>query len=232
MFDKKTVLDRIDLMVREGEIFGITGLNGSGKTALLKIMATIIKPTGGKVEISGHDIVKDRDRIRPVIGYMPDSAGFENRLSVKEYLDFFLSMYKKNRGDHHASLSNLLSALDLKQMEHIRMSDLSAGMKQKISLVRSIMHDPSVLLLDGPECGMDWEGQESMTSILKDQSEKGKAVVVASRSISFLNNIAHRIGVLHDGELRWMFPAGVESRKSIMERINDLERGRNEPGPA
>lgn len=229
-FNKKAVLDQIDLMVRKGEVFGITGLNGSGKTAFLQILATILRPTGGKVEISGYDIIKDRNRIRPLIGYMPDSGGFDSRLSVKEYLGFFHSMYGKNKGDYLISLNKLFNTLGLIQMDGILMSNLSRGIMQKISLVRSIIHNPSVLLLDNPEYGMDWEGLESMISILKDQSSKGKAIVVASHSIPFLNNVAHRIGVLHEGRLKWTFPAGVESLESIQDRIDDLKRGRNEPG--
>lgn len=229
-FNNETVLDQLDLLVSKGEIYGITGLNGSGKTAFLKVLATIMEPASGKVLISGYDAVKDRNNIRPLIGYMPDSESFENRLSIREYLDFFLSMYKKNRGDYPVSLNNLLDTMGLKQMSDIRMSDLSAGIKQKISFVRSLMHNPSVLLLDDPECGMDWEGLEAMTSILRDRSSRGTAIVISSRSVTFLNNIAHRIGVLHEGKLRWTFPAGIEDSTSILKRITALKRGSNESG--
>lgn len=229
-FNNKPVIEELDLLVRKGEIFGITGLNGSGKTSFLKVLATLMAPAAGKVLISGYDAVKDRNNIRPLIGYMPDSVSFEDRLRVREHLDFFLSMYEKNRGDYPLSLSRLLETMGLQSTSDMRMSDLSAGIKQKISFVRSLMHNPSVLLLDDPECRMDWEGLEAMTSILRDRSSRGTAIVISSRSMTFLNNIAHRIGVLHGGKLRWTFPAGVEDRTSILKRITALKRGSNESG--
>lgn len=230
-FNNKTVLDQLDLLVGQGEIFGVTGLNGSGKTAFLKVLATIAAPSAGKVLISGYDAAKEKNRVRPLIGYMPDSDPHDDRLLVREHLDFFLSMYKKKRGDHPVTPDRLLDAMGIKQMSGVRMSDLSAGTRRRISFVRSLLHDPSVLLLDDPECGMDWEGLEAMTSILRDRSSRGTAVVISSRSVAFLNTIANRIGVLHEGRLRWTFPAGVEDRKSILKRITAAKRGGNEPGP-
>ncbi|MBI4827138.1 MAG: ABC transporter ATP-binding protein [Nitrospirae bacterium] len=226
--DNKTILDGIDLTVREGEVFGITGLKGSGKTAFLKILATIINPSAGKVKVSGFDIVKERNRVRPMIGYMPDSAVSDSGSTVNEHLDFFLSMYWKKNGEYLHYLDSLLNELDLTHTKDKLLSELSAEEKQKVSLARSVMHNPSLLLLDDPECGMDTTGLESLLSVIKGRSGSGKAVVAASDSISFLNNIAHRIGVLHEGRLIWIFQSGVESRESIERRINELRKGEDE----
>ena len=227
VFGKRVVLDRVDFRVGEGEVFGITGMNGSGKTILMKILATLLKPTAGKVRISGYDVVKDRNRVRSLIGYMPDSTGFDDRLSVKEYLDFFLSMYWKNSGRTGLNPEALLDAVGLHQMDGALISHLSKGVRQRISLVRAMIHNPSVLLLDDPDMGMDQDGLERMYSLLKDLRDQGKSMVIASHAtphfIQWLNRVAHRIGVFHQGRLRLIFPAGVESPALIYNRVRELE---------
>ena len=223
------LLSGMDLLVRKGEVFGITGINGAGKTVLIKVLATILKPTGGKIEIGGHDLVKERNRVRSLIGYMPDSARLEDRLTVKEHLNFFLSMYPENRRDNGFTVEELLNAIGLNQINGAFLSDLSNGIRQKISFARAIIHNPSVLLLDNPDMGMDWEGKQKVCSLLRELSAKKKTILISSHSMAFLNSISHKIGVLHKGRLMWSFPAGVESQESIQARIRDVEGGMHEP---
>src|SRR3972149_9723006 len=202
-FKKKIILNGIDLKVGKGEIFGITGVNGSGKTVLIKVLATLLRPTGGKVEIAGYDIVKDRNSARSIIGYMPDSVRLDDRLTVKEYLDFFKAMYGRYREGDGISSEELLEAIGLHKRDETFLSDLSRGMRQRILLARAIVHDPSLLLLDDPDIGMDSDGLEKMHSLLRDLSGKGKTVIFSSHSISLLNRISNRIGVIHEGRLIW-----------------------------
>lgn len=228
-FKKKVVLDRIDLKVREGEIFGITGLNGSGKSVFLKVLATLLMPTGGKVKVSGYDIVENMNQVRRLIGYMPDFVSFKDRLSVGEYLAFFYTMYGRTKKDPDRPLE-LLDALALHNIEGVALSDLSRGEKQKISMARALIHDPIVLLLDDPESGLDRDGCDTMKSLLIEQSRRGKTVVMASRSVPLLNSMAHRIGVFHEGRLMWTFPSGVENEESIHDRIRSFKKGRHDSG--
>ena len=221
----KSVLDGIDLKLRDGEVLGITGLNGSGKSVFLKILATVMRPTAGKIDVSGFDIVKDRKRVRRMIGYMPDSSDITEKLTVREYLGYFSSLYRVKKKDFNISFDQLTRAFDIRVTDREYLSDQSLGLKQRVSLLRSAMHDPSVLLLDNPESGMDWEGVDNLKSFVKNSSNEGKTIVAASHSVSLLNSIAHRIGVLHDAKLRWLFPAGVESQESIQRRIEDLQKG-------
>lgn len=225
-FKKKTVLEHIDLKIGQGEVFGLTGINGSGKSVFMKILATLLSPTGGKVSISGYDIEKNRNKVRALIGYMPDSAGFDDRLSVKEYLNFFKTMYQESRGDG-LSIEQLLDAIG-STLSDRSISELSRGSKQMISLTRAVVHNPSVLLLDGPDTGVDWDGQERMLSLLKTLCDKGKTIIIASHSIPFLKSVSNRIGVIHGGRLMWTFPAGVESPESIRAKIKTFEGQKRE----
>lgn len=229
-FKKKIILNRIDLKVNKGEIFGIAGVNGSGKTILIKVLATLLRPTGGKVEIGGYDIVKDRKRVRLMIGYMPDTVGFNDKLTVKEYLDFFRSMYGRYRREDGLFPDELLEAVGLYNMNDIYLQDLSRGEQQRISLTRSIIHDPSVLLLDNPDVGIDLLGLEKMLSLLRDLSDKGKTIILTSHSISLLNRISNRIGIIHEGRIVWTFSAGVESAEAIKNRIRGFKIGTDESG--
>jgi ABC-type multidrug transport system ATPase subunit len=224
----KSVLDGIDLKLRDGEVLGITGLNGSGKSVFLKILATVMSPTAGKIDVSGFDIVKDRNRVRRMIGYMPDSSDITGKLTVREYLGYYSSLYRVKKKDFSVSFDRLTRAFDISVTDREYLSDQSHGLKQKVSLLRSVMHDPSVLLLDNPESGMDWKGVDNLTSFVKNSGNEGKTIIVASHSVSLLNSLAHRIGVFHDAKLRWLFPAGVESQDSIHRRMEDLKKGSHE----
>ena len=166
--NKKSVLDRIDMMVSKGEIFGLTGLNGSGKSILLKVLATILKPDSGIVQISGYDIVKNVNQIRELIGYMPDDAEYDDRLSVEEHLEFFYSMYKSDRKGYSSSAEELMDVLALHEIKNSLLSELSMGEKQKVSLARAAIHDPLVLLLDDPYITVDRKNQERIETILKE----------------------------------------------------------------
>ena len=221
----KSVLDGIDLKLRDGEVLGITGLNGSGKSVFLKILATVMGPTAGKIDVSGLDIVKDRKRVRRMIGYMPDASDITGKLTVREYLGYYSSLYRVKKKDFTVSFDQLTRAFDISVTDREYLSDQSLGLKQKVSLLRSAMHGPSVLLLDNPESGMDWKGVDNLKSFIKNSSNGGTTIIVASHSVSLLNSVAHRIGVLHDAKLRWLFPAGVESQESIHRRIDDLKKG-------
>ncbi|MBI4844436.1 MAG: ABC transporter ATP-binding protein [Nitrospirae bacterium] len=226
--NNKPVLDGFDLTVREGEVFGIAGLKGAGRTSFLKVLATILKPSSGDVRISGFDVVKDRGTVRAMIGYMPGTAVSDNGLTVNEHLRFFLSMYGISNAGFLHSLDSLLDELGLAQFKDVLLYELSAEEKQKVSLARAVMHDPSVLLLDEPENGMSDKGLESLASSIETQRGRKKAVIAASDSISFLNKIAHRIGLLHEGRLMQIFHPGVDSCGSIEKRMNDLRKVKNE----
>jgi sodium transport system ATP-binding protein len=221
--NKKPVLDRIDMMVSKGEIFGLTGLNGSGKSVLLKVLATILKPDNGMVKISGYDIVKNVNQVRGLIGYMPDDAACDDRLSVEEHLEFFYSMYKGDKQGYSSIAGELMDVLALNEIRSNILSALSRVEKQKVSFARAVIHDPLVLLLDDPDIGADLENQERIETVLKERIRRGKSIVVTSRSVKLLNSIAHRIGVLHDGSLQWIFPAGVENQESIDKKIEGLK---------
>ncbi|MFQ5456689.1 MAG: ABC transporter ATP-binding protein [Nitrospirota bacterium] len=225
---KKVVLNRIELKVNKGEIFGITGINGSGKTVFIKVLATLLRPTEGKVWIDEYDIVKDRSQVRNMIGYMPDSTGFDKRLSVREYLEFFRSMYQRCKREYGLSYEELLNRIGLNQISERLLSNLSRGERQKVSLIRAVIHNPSLLLLDDPDAGMDPTGIDRLYSLLKELSSKGTTIIVSSHSIPFLSMVSRRIGIIHSGEFRWILQTGIESIETIKARIQKLDIGNNE----
>ena len=194
------VLD-VSLEIGRGEVFGFIGPNGAGKTTTIKMLATLMLPTEGKVSVGGFDVVAEPHEVRRMIGYMPDSFGVYDDLLVWEYLDYFAALYKLDPVRRKRAISDVLELTDLTVKRGSRVMSLSRGMKQRLCLAKTLLHDPSVLLLDEPASGLDPHARIEIRELMRELCRMGKTVLVSSHILTELADFCTSIGIIEAGRL-------------------------------
>jgi ABC-2 type transport system ATP-binding protein len=194
-------LDDVSLTINSGTIYGFVGANGAGKSTAFSILATLIPATSGDILVNGKSVTNDAHAVRAMIGYMPDFFGVYDQLKVEEYLDFYGSAYQMSPTIREQKITELLTLVRLTDKRHEYVDDLSRGMKQRLCLARTLMHNPDVLILDEPASGLDPRARVEMRDILKDLKRLGKTICISSHILPELAEICDEIGVLHAGKL-------------------------------
>jgi len=199
-------LNNLDLTVNQADLFGFIGSNGAGKTTTLRILATFLAPSGGRAEILGHDVVKDADAVRHIIGYMPDFFGVYKDMEVTEYLDFFGACYKIPAAQREKTVLDVLELVGLSEKKGALIGALSRGMQQRLGLARVLIHDPKVLLLDEPASGLDPRARIEMMAILEELQRLGKTIIISSHILSELETLCNRVAIIEKGKLIYTGP--------------------------
>lgn len=201
-FGRNEVLRDVSFDVGEGEIFGFIGPNGAGKTTTIRIMATLLEPIAGKVEIDGFDVTVDPQQVRRVIGYMPDHAGVYERLTVREYLEFFADAYQvPTAGTTYAVVDAVMELTDLVKLHDKLVATMSKGMKQRLQLARTLLHDPKVLVLDEPASDLDPRARIEIRDLLVELRSMGKTIFLSSHILTELADICTSVAILEQGRL-------------------------------
>lgn len=200
-YGKFTAVDHLNLEVNRGEILGFIGPNGAGKTTTMRIIATLLPLTSGIVKVDGIDVTEDPVAIRGKIGYMPDFFGVYDNLKVIEYLDFYGSSYGISSAQRRKMSKDLLKLVRLEGKEENYVDTLSRGMKQRLCLARSLIHNPELLILDEPASGMDPRARLEMMGILKELKRMGKTVIISSHILHELTELCDVIAVIEEGRL-------------------------------
>jgi ABC-2 type transport system ATP-binding protein len=213
------VLRDVSFDVAHGEIFGFIGPNGAGKTTTIRAMATLLEPTAGSVYIDGFDAALDPDEVRKIIGYMPDHAGVYERITVREFLEFFADAY---RIPELGVVDAVIELTDLAKLSDRLVATLSKGMKQRLQIARTLLHDPKVLVLDEPASDLDPRARIEVRDLLLELRELGKTIFLSSHILTELSDVCTSVGILERGELVVAGPIG-----EIAERLA-LDRGRRE----
>ena len=220
--NEKLVLKGIDLQIEEGEIFGILGPNGAGKTTLLSILSTLLLPDRGRVEILGIDGLQDGHRIRERVNISSGNANFLWSLTVQENLHFYGMLYGLMGKEREEKVKQLISLFNLEEHRDVTFDRLSTGMKQRLSLAKSLLNDPAVLFLDEPTVGLD----PSVSIWIRDQirsiqKKKGMTVLLTSHNMREAEYLCSRIAFLKAGEI---VTTGTAEALKRMVRIGDLVR--------
>ncbi|MEA4905995.1 MAG: ABC transporter ATP-binding protein [Chloroflexi bacterium] len=200
-FGSRTAVDGLTLEVEAGEIFGFVGPNGAGKTSAIRMMTTLLEPTGGEVRIDGYSVGKQARQVRQVIGYMPDLFGLYHNMKVWEYLDFFAACYRIPPGARRGLIDDLLELVDLSHRRDDVLDSLSRGMQQRLSLARTLVHDPKVLILDEPASGLDPRARVEIRELLVQLAGMGKTVFFSTHILADVVEICTRVGILEAGKL-------------------------------
>ncbi len=194
-------VDRLNLKIERGEIFGFIGPNGAGKSTTIRFLATLLRPTDGEGIIAGHSVTKDPLGVRRVIGYMPDSFGVYDGMKVWEFLDFFAVAYQVAKNRRRQVINDVLELLDLTHKRDAYVNGLSRGMKQRLCLAKTLVHDPPVLILDEPASGLDPRARLEMKALLKELQAMGKTILISSHILSELADFCTAIGIIERGVL-------------------------------
>lgn len=200
-YGKHKALNGLNMEVKKGELFGFVGPNGAGKTTTIKIMTGLLKADAGQVWIEGMDALKDADRLKNKIGYVPDFFGIYDNLKVMEYMEFYASTYGLERNDIKESCFLLMDKVGLAEKAEVYVDELSRGMQQRLCLARAMIHNPDILILDEPASGLDPRSRFEMKRILKELCGNGKTVIISSHILAELSEMCSSIGIIKNGRM-------------------------------
>jgi ABC-2 type transport system ATP-binding protein len=201
MYGPVQALAGLDLKVLPGEIYGLLGPNGAGKTTVIKILAGLVEPTSGSVKVAGFDPVKDPIATKSNIGYVAESPILYESLSPRDFFEFVASVRKIDQGAANQMVTRLAEAFDMAQYFDSPIATLSLGMKQKVALIASLFHQPSVLLLDEPLNGLDARSSRIVKDLISLHVQRGGAVLFSTHIMEVAEHICTRIGIIYQGKV-------------------------------
>ena len=219
-YGRYTALDSLNLQIDRGEIFGFVGPNGAGKTTTMKIMAGLLKADAGEIYIDDIKLFEDYNRLKEVIGYMPDFFGVYDNLQVMEYLEFYASAYGMETRQARRLGGHLLEMVHLEGKEECYVDELSRGMKQRLCLARALIHDPQFLILDEPASGLDPRSRFEFKEILKELRDNGKTIIISSHILMELAEMCTSIGIIERSKM--ILQGSIEDILEMVDTSNPL----------
>src|SRR3954467_9277844 len=201
VYGSHTALDHLDLTVHRGEVFGYIGPNGAGKTTTFRILAGLLDPSRGRAMIDGKDVTGNKDAIKQFVGYLPDNFGVYPTLRVWEYLDFFAAAYRIPKKARKDRIDFCLEIANASEFRDKLMGALSRGMKQRVGIAKTLLHDPQVIILDEPAATIDPRARVQMRQLLRELADLGKAVLVSTHILPELADGCDTVGLLTAGKL-------------------------------
>lgn len=201
MYKGLRAVDNISLQVKKGIVFGFLGPNGAGKTTTLKMMAGILKPTGGRVIIDGMDLAANPEDIKRISGYIPDRPYLYEKLTGYEFLRFTGGLYNLNHNVLNSRIAELLELFELIHWSDELIESYSHGMKQRLVMCSSLLNDPKVIIVDEPMVGLDPKGARLVKDIFRNEAEKGKTVFVSTHSLDIAQEICSEIAIIQTGKI-------------------------------
>jgi len=209
-----TPVNGISFKCQPGRIFSLLGPNGAGKTTTLRMLSTIIQPTSGTIEIAGYDVVKQANEVRRRIGFLTGSTGLYERLTPDEVLKYYADLNDVTPADFEARKKHYYDLLDMNDFAKKRIGQLSTGMKQKVSITRTMIHDPEVVVFDEPTSGLDVITAENIIKLIRDCKTAGKTVIFSSHIMSEVDLLCDDLAIINKGKL--LFNATMENFRAGM----------------
>ncbi len=209
----RRAVDRVSFTVNRGEVFGLIGPNGSGKTTTLRIIATLLKPSGGQVRIFGLDVVRQASAVRRLISYLPEEAGAYKNLSGLDYLKFMATFYSRDTRERDRLVENGMTLAGLGRRINDRVATYSKGMARKLLLARTLMVMPQLAILDEPTSGLDVENSMAIRNRIREFTRQGTTFLVSSHNMLEVEFLSDRVGIIRNGQLIGLgTPAELKSR--------------------
>jgi ABC-2 type transport system ATP-binding protein len=194
-------VESLNLKIDAGEMFGFIGPNGAGKSTTIRFLATLLKASRGEGIVNGHSVTQNPMAVRQSVGYMPDNFGVYDGMKVWEFLDFFAVAYKIGKGKRKQVINDVLELLDLGHKRDDYVNGLSRGMKQRLCMAKTLVHDPPVLILDEPTSGLDPRARIEVKALFKELKRMGKTILISSHILSELADCCTSIGIIERGQL-------------------------------
>lgn len=200
-YGKFQAVNNLTLHIPQGDLFGFVGPNGAGKTTTIRMVCGLMQPSAGSIVINGVDVMTHQREIKKQIGYVPDFFGVYDNLKVKEYMDFYGSMYRMGSREIERIADDLLELVNLSDKKEVFVDTLSRGMKQRLCVARALIHNPALLILDEPNSGLDPRARVEMKELLLNLKSMGKTIVISSHILSELSEMCNSIGIMDHGNL-------------------------------
>jgi len=218
--NEKTSLavDNISFRCAPGRVFSLLGPNGAGKTTTMRMLSTIFKPTSGTIKIAGIDTLENPQEARKKIGFLTGSTGLYARLTPNELIKYFADLYGVSKADLEQRKEHLYTLLGMHEFQNKRIGKLSTGMKQKVSICRTMIHDPEVVVFDEPTSGLDVITAENIIQLILDCKAQGKTVIFSSHIMSEVDLLCDDIAIIHQGKL--LYSGTMESFRKEMQADN------------
>lgn len=194
-------VDHVSFSCRAGEVYGLLGPNGAGKTTTLRILSTALQPTTGTAVIDGVDVTVDPQKVRTRIGFLSGNTGLYGRLTAREMVTYFGRLYGMKDHAIKESANRLFALLDMNAFADTRNEKLSTGMKQKVSIVRSVLHDPPVMVFDEPTSGLDVMSSRTIVDFIHRCRNEGKCVIFSTHIMSEAMRLCDRVAIIHNGRI-------------------------------
>jgi sodium transport system ATP-binding protein len=191
----------VSFSCRPGEIYGLLGANGAGKTTMLRMLATILEPTEGTAIVAGFDVAKEPQRVRSCVGFLSTATALYGRLSAQEMVEYFGRLQGLDEPTLRRRIDQIFARLEMDDFRDRRCDKLSTGMKQKVSIARTLVHDPSVMIFDEPTVGLDVMAARTIAAFIRECRDAGKTVVLSTHVMSDVEKLCDHIGIIHDGKL-------------------------------
>jgi ABC-2 type transport system ATP-binding protein len=203
-YGRFTAVDHLDLHVRRGELFGFLGPNGAGKTTTMRMVVGVLRPTSGRIEVAGIDMVAEPLRAKRHIGYIPDRPSLYEKLTGAEFLRFVSGLWGRDDADSRRRADELLDLFDLADWKHTLVESYSHGMRQKLLICSALVHEPDVIVVDEPMVGLDPRGARMIKDLLRRFTERGGTVFLSTHTLEVAEALCDRIAILHGGRIRAM----------------------------
>jgi sodium transport system ATP-binding protein len=213
-------VDNVSFTCKPGEVYGLLGVNGAGKTTTLRILATMLRPTSGSAEIAGSDIVAFPEQVRAQIGFLSTATALYGRLTAREFIEYFGRLNGMTEEKLTPRVDSLIQTLGVTEFERARCDKLSTGMKQRVSIARSVVHDPPVMIFDEPTLGLDVLSSRDIVQFIRQCRTEKKTVIFSSHVMSEVEKLCDRIGIIHNGKL---LREGTLPELRAESKQNDLE---------
>ncbi len=197
-----TAVGDVSFEVAQGEIFGLLGPNGAGKTTTLRLISTLLKPTGGTALINGYDVVRDGAKVREQIGFLAGETGLYARLTPREILHFFGQMNGLQGAALNSRVTTIIDRFGITKFADTRTDKLSTGMKQKTAIARTMLHDPPILILDEPTAGLDVPSARNIEEAVLEAKRAGKSIIYSTHFMEEAEFLCDRIAVISDGRIK------------------------------
>jgi len=214
-------LRKVDLSLPQGKILGLLGANGAGKTTLMRILATSLRPTSGTVTLLGYDAVKDANEVRRRVGFLSGTTGLYGNLSAIKILTYFGRLYGMPDNELKVKIESLLEELDIKEFAHRRVDTLSVGMKQRISIARSLVHSPELIIFDEPTTGLDVPTAQVVLSFIEKCRNSSKTVIFSTHHMHEVEKLCDQVVLIHEGMVRFSGTVEQMKRKANCVHLDD-----------
>jgi ABC-2 type transport system ATP-binding protein len=215
-------VESLNLKIEAGELFGFIGPNGAGKSTTIRFLATLLNATQGEGIVNGHSVTRDPLAVRRSVGYMPDNFGVYDGMKVWEFLDFFAVAYQLPRSRRKQVIGDVLELLDLTHKRDDFVNGLSRGMKQRLCLAKTLVHDPPVLILDEPSSGLDPRARLEVKALLRELRRMGKTILISSHILTELADCCTSIGIIERGQLLMHGPIDDVYRRIRRNRVLEV----------